>query len=43
MGTGKTIQSIAFLAFLREQGLYGFNLVVCPLAVLYNWEAEFKR
>ncbi|ORY88017.1 SNF2 family N-terminal domain-domain-containing protein [Leucosporidium creatinivorum] len=43
MGTGKTIQSIAFLAYLREQGMHSFNLVVCPKAVLGNWELEFRR
>lgn len=42
-GTGKTIQSIAFLAYLHEQGLHTFNLVVCPKAVLGNWELEFRR
>lgn len=43
MGTGKTIQSIAFLAFLRQEGLHSFNLVVCPRAVVGNWHLEFKR
>lgn len=28
---------------MRDQGVVGFNLVVCPLAVLGNWELEFKR
>lgn len=42
-GTGKTIQTIAFLAFLRENGIHGFNLVVVPRAVLGNWEIEFAR
>jgi SNF2 family DNA or RNA helicase len=45
-GTGKTLQSIAFLAFRREQhleGQEGFDLVICPRAVLDSWEAEFNR
>ncbi|ORY88018.1 SNF2 family N-terminal domain-domain-containing protein [Leucosporidium creatinivorum] len=55
MGTGKTIQSIAFIAFVRQNAMmgdrargipsfmHGANLIVCPLAVLRNWEAEFAK
>ncbi|KAK4056827.1 putative ATPase [Microbotryomycetes sp. JL221] len=42
-GTGKTIQTIAFLCKLRQEQIYGFNIVVCPKPVLYNWASEFKR
>jgi chromodomain-helicase-DNA-binding protein 4 len=38
--TGKTIQSIAFLASLREEGISPY-LVVAPLSTLRNWEREF--
>lgn len=37
---GKTIQSIAFLASLFEEGLFP-HLVVAPLSTLRNWEREF--
>ncbi|XP_061964323.1 CHD3-type chromatin-remodeling factor PICKLE-like isoform X3 [Populus nigra] len=40
MGLGKTIQSIAFLASLREEGISPY-LVVAPLSTLRNWEREF--
>lgn len=37
---GKTIQSIAFLASLFEEGVCP-HLVVAPLSTLRNWEREF--
>lgn len=40
LSTGKTIQSIAFVASLFEQNLYP-HLVVAPLSTLRNWEREF--
>ncbi|KAJ1553649.1 hypothetical protein HK096_007004, partial [Nowakowskiella sp. JEL0078] len=43
MGLGKTLQTIAFLAFLREQGVWGPFLVVAPLSTLSNWVNEFNR
>jgi ATP-dependent DNA helicase len=42
MGLGKTLQTIAFSAFLRERMVAPF-LVVCPLSVLHNWGEEFKK
>jgi chromodomain-helicase-DNA-binding protein 4 len=42
MGLGKTIQSIAFLASLFEEGICTHpHLVVAPLSTLRNWEREF--
>ena len=38
--SGKTIQSIAFLASLFEENLAPY-LVVAPLSTLRNWEREF--
>lgn len=38
--TGKTIQSIAFLASLYEENVSP-HLVVAPLSTLRNWEREF--
>ena len=43
MGLGKTIQTISFLAFLREKGIPGPFLVVAPLSTLSNWIEEFQR
>ena len=43
MGLGKTIQTISFLAFLREKGIYGPFLIAAPLSTTSNWVAEFKK
>ncbi len=43
MGLGKTLLCIAFLAFLREQGVWGPFLIVAPLSTLGNWVTEFSR
>ena len=43
MGLGKTIQTISFLAFLREQKTYGPFLVAAPLSTLSNWVEEFAK
>ncbi|KAG9028175.1 hypothetical protein FRB95_006791 [Tulasnella sp. JGI-2019a] len=43
MGLGKTLQTIAFLAHLKEKGVWGPFLVVCPLSVLHNWASEFAK
>lgn len=42
-GLGKTIQTIAFFAHLRENGVWGPFLVVAPLSTLSNWVKEFQR
>lgn len=42
-GLGKTIQTIAFLAHLYENGIKGPFMVVCPLSTLANWVTEFER
>jgi ATP-dependent DNA helicase len=39
----KTLQTIAFLAFLREKGSYGPFLIVAPLSTLTNWVSEIER
>jgi len=45
MGLGKTLQTLAWLAWLRERG--GRNpkpaLVVCPASVLHNWRREAEK
>jgi ATP-dependent DNA helicase len=43
MGLGKTIQTISFLAFLREKGIHGPFLIAAPLSTTSNWVAEFKK
>ncbi|KAH8263684.1 hypothetical protein KR044_012507 [Drosophila immigrans] len=44
MGLGKTIQIIAFLAYLKENGLSkAAHLVVVPSSTLDNWEAEMAK
>ncbi|KAJ1912899.1 putative ATPase [Mycoemilia scoparia] len=43
MGLGKTIQTISFLTYLRERGVWGPFLIVCPLSTLANWVSEFMR
>lgn len=40
---GKTVQTIGFLAFLRERGTYGPFLIVGPLSTINNWHAEFQK
>lgn len=42
MGLGKTIQTISFLAFLREKGTYGPFLIASPLSTTSNWVNEFR-
>ncbi|SMQ54551.1 unnamed protein product [Zymoseptoria tritici ST99CH_3D7] len=43
MGLGKTIQTISFIAFLRERGVNGPFLIAAPLSTTSNWVAEFKK
>jgi len=44
MGLGKTLQTIALLAWLKfERGVAGPHLVIAPLSVLGSWMTEFKR
>jgi len=42
MGLGKTLQTISFLAFLREMDTHGPFLIVAPLSTTTNWVNEFK-
>lgn len=44
MGLGKTLQSIAFLAYLKDNlHILGPHLVVVPLSVMSNWMSEIER
>merc|ERR1719500_1153859 len=40
MGLGKTIQTIAFLAHLKESGEQGKHLIVVPSSTMENWRIE---
>lgn len=42
-GTGKTITTLAILAFWFETGQIENALVVCPLSVLPQWEEEHRK
>ena len=44
MGTGKTIQTLAFLQALHENGdALSADLVVMPRSLLFNWQREAAR
>jgi ATP-dependent DNA helicase len=43
MGLGKTVQVIAFICSLVQDGAPGPFLVVAPLSTLTNWYTEFAR
>ena len=44
MGLGKTLQSISFLACIKEmRGVKGPHLIVCPLSVLSSWMDELAK
>lgn len=44
MGLGKTLQTISFLAYLREnRGIKGPHIVIVPKSVVGNWMREFKK
>ncbi|KAK8717555.1 hypothetical protein V6N13_044817 [Hibiscus sabdariffa] len=43
MGLGKTIQTIAFLAHLKGNGMDGPYLIISPLSTLSNWISEITK
>merc|ERR1719362_1810194 len=42
MGLGKTIQTIAFLAHLKERGDGGPHLIIVPSSTMENWRKELE-
>lgn len=44
MGTGKTVQVLAFLQSLKERGdLRGGNLLIVPRSLVFNWQREAEK
>ena len=43
MGLGKTLQAIAYLAYLAENKKLQKALIICPKTLLKNWEDEFRK
>ncbi|KAJ7590813.1 P-loop containing nucleoside triphosphate hydrolase protein [Mycena floridula] len=44
MGLGKTLQTISFLAYLKNyREISGPHLIVVPKSTLQNWQREFER
>lgn len=43
MGTGKTVTALRYATTLRNAGLVGSILVMCPLSVFHTWEIEVKK
>jgi SNF2 family DNA or RNA helicase len=45
MGLGKTLQTLTWLAWLKEQNKKNHkpSLVICPASVLHNWRREAER
>jgi superfamily II DNA or RNA helicase len=45
MGLGKTLQTLTWLAWLKEQNKKAPkpSLVICPASVLHNWQREAER
>ena len=42
-GLGKTVQTVAFLSHLRQNGINGPFLIVVPLSTIVNWQKEVAR
>ena len=43
MGLGKTIQAIGTAELLRNEGLVGSVLIVCPTSLKYQWQSELRK
>ena len=43
MGLGKTIQAIGTATLLRQRGLVGSVLILCPTSLKYQWKREIER
>ena len=43
MGLGKTVQTLAFFQYFKNQNPEVKFMVVCPTTLMYNWENEIKK
>ena len=43
MGLGKTVQTLAMLQSLKEEGDTNATLLIMPTSLIYNWELESNR
>ncbi len=43
MGLGKTLQTITFLAYIKQKYNNPTSLIVCPTSLIYNWESELNK
>ena len=43
MGLGKTIEAIAMFLHMRDEGVGGPILVVCPMSIMTKWQRELAR
>jgi SNF2 family DNA or RNA helicase len=43
MGLGKSLQTIAFLAYHHHLKPSGKSLIICPTSLVYNWINEFEK
>lgn len=43
LGLGKSLQTIAMLAQLAQNGIHGPHILIVPSTLIYNWEQEFKK
>ncbi len=43
MGLGKSLQTIMFIKKMYEENKDSKFLIVCPTALVYNWENEFNK
>lgn len=43
MGLGKTLQAIGTAELLRQEGLVGSVLILCPTSLKYQWRSEIMK
>lgn len=43
MGLGKTLQTIVYIASIKEQNEHEKFLIVCPSSLIYNWQDEIEN
>lgn len=43
MGLGKTLQTITFLAWLKNKNQDARCIIICPASLIYNWKSECEK